>query len=58
MPLPAFTAVKSAEIAIFGRRVENSNTLLQNVLGGCWASCHPSLTIGGIHDRRFHFVLY
>jgi hypothetical protein len=22
------------------------------------ASCHPSLTNGGIHDRRFHFVLY
>ena len=22
-----------------------------------WHPCHPSLTIGGIHDRRFHFVL-
>jgi len=36
MPLPAFITVKSAEIAIFDRRVENSNTFLQNVLGGCW----------------------
>ena len=35
MPLPALIAVKSAEIAIFDRRVENSNTFLQNVLGGC-----------------------
>jgi len=47
---------------MFGRsfKLLNSNFELHSPLSCRWRSdwlpCHPSQSIGGIHDRRFHFL--